>query len=66
MHPANVPDPLAGGSAPGLVRSLLFLALYVLCLVGLVLYLRWKLPRSGAGDAGARQGEDESSPPPRG
>jgi hypothetical protein len=49
MNPADLPDLRDAGPEPGLVRLLLFLGCYVLVLVGAVVYLVRKLPRSSNG-----------------
>ncbi len=51
MHPLDVPQ---GREliAPGLVETLLTFGLLAACLVGLVVYLVWKLPRGTDGPGG--------------
>ncbi len=44
-NPAALPDPLDATSEYGLVRTILFFGLYLLLVVGLVVYLLRKLPR---------------------
>jgi hypothetical protein len=60
MNPANLPNAQDTGPEYGLVRTILFFALYIAMFVGALLYLRWKLPRHGGADEGA---PDPHSPP---
>jgi hypothetical protein len=48
MNPAKLPDFQDAPHGYGAVQTIVFFAVYVLLVVGILLYLRWKLPRRDA------------------
>jgi len=49
MNPARIPDLPPLGQEGGLWRTVLWVALYALCIGGTIIYLVHKLPRRGDG-----------------
>jgi len=59
MNPANLPNPQDAAPPYGVVRTVLFFALYAAMIIGAVVYLRWKLPRQGGTNAPRREEQDD-------
>ncbi len=64
MNPANLPDLPPLGPEGGLLRTIVWVALYVICIGGTVAYLIHKLPRKDEGPDGS--GDEKKGPGPGG